>query len=109
MDENGQIFDLAKIQKSNKKHQNRYKNTHFSVLCRRKEFLLFLHFGTKKTPFSQSAFFCYGFRTAIQPHQRCTPVQAVDKPVVAVLAVVADSSAVAVQVVEPVELAEFAD
>ena len=122
---NGQIFDLAKTPKTTEKHQNHYKNTLFSFLCRRKNYILnayagvrslcsFYLFSTKKHPF-QSAFLFYGFKTAIQLHQHML-VQAVDK--LAALAVVVDSSVaavavdkpvVAVQAVEPVELAEFAD
>lgn len=125
MNENGQIFDLTKPQKKLQKHLNYYKNTPFSVLCRRKSCILNAYagvrsfcsscnFDTKKTPFFQSVFFT-DFRTAIQLHQHML-VQAVDK--LAALAVVVDSSAVAVavdkpvaavQVVELVGLAEFAD
>ena len=65
---NGQIFDLAKTQKTTEKHPNHYKNAHFSCLCRRKDYSLnayagvrslcsFYLFSTKKTPFIQSVFF----------------------------------------------------
>lgn len=56
-----------KLKKTTEKHPNHYKNTHFSFLCRRKNYILnayagvrilcsFYLFSTKKTPFSQSAF-----------------------------------------------------
>lgn len=65
---NGQIFDLTKAPKITEKHQNHYKNTLFSFLCRRKNYILNAYagvrsfcsscnFGTKKTPFSECFFF----------------------------------------------------
>ena len=46
-DKSGQIFDLTKTQKTTKKHQNHYKNTHFSFLCRRKNCILSAYAGVR--------------------------------------------------------------
>lgn len=120
---NGQIFDLAKTPKTTEKHQNHYKNTHFSSLCWRKNCILKAYAGVrsfcsscilaqKNTLFTECFFYygCRRFKTAIQLHQHML-VQTVDKlaALAAVGKLAAVQAVVAVQAVAvvPFELADY--